>query len=51
MHLKPTLLTTYQTGMRKSKILKLMWDRVDVKAGAFAYAPRTPKHGKGGSFP
>jgi len=32
-HLQPVVLVAYYTGMRKSEILKLTWDRVDLKNG------------------
>lgn len=32
-HLKPIVITALHTGMRKSEILKLRWDQVDLKHG------------------
>ena len=32
-HLKPVVLTAYYTGMRRAEILKLTWDKVDLKNG------------------
>jgi integrase len=51
MHLKPILLTAYHTGMRKSEILMLTWDRVDVKAGVIRLRPEDTKTQEGRTIP
>jgi integrase len=38
-HLRPILLTSYHTGMRKSEILNLRWDREDLKTGVIRLHP------------
>jgi integrase len=51
MHLRPILLTAYHTGMRKSEILKLTWDRVDLKAGIIRLRPEDTKTEEGRIIP
>ena len=42
-HLKPILLTALYTGMRRGELLKLTWDRVDLKAGMIRLRPENTK--------
>ena len=51
MHLRPILLTAYHTGMRKSEILKLTWDGVDLKAGIIRLRPEDTKTEEGRIIP
>jgi integrase len=50
-HLKPILLTAYHTGMRKSEILNLIWDRIDLKAGIVRLRPEDTKTREGRTIP
>jgi integrase len=50
-HLRPILLTAYYTGMRKSEILKLTWDRVDLRAGVIRLRPEDTKTKEGRIIP
>ena len=50
-HLRPILLTAYYTGMRKSEILKLRWDRVDLRAGEIRLRPEETKTEEGRIIP
>jgi integrase len=50
-HLRPILLTAYHTGMRKSEILKLTWDRVDLNAGVIRLRPEDTKTEEGRIIP
>jgi integrase len=50
-HLRPILLTAYQTGMRKGEILGLTWDRVDLKAGLIRLRPEDTKTEEGRIIP
>jgi integrase len=43
IHLKPILLTAYHTGMRKTEILNLTWERVDLRAGVIRLRPQDTK--------
>jgi integrase len=50
-HLKPILLSAYQTGMRKGEILNLTWDRVDLKKGVIRLRPEDTKTEEGRRIP
>ena len=50
-YLKLILLTAYLTGMRKNEILKLLWDRVDLKGGFIRLRPEDTKSGDGRAIP
>jgi integrase len=50
-HLKPILLTAYYTGMRRGELLKLTWDRVDLKAGVVRLRPEDTKTQEGHIIP
>jgi integrase len=50
-HLRPILLTAYHTGMRKSEILRLTWDRVDLKACVIRLRPEDTKTEEGRIIP
>lgn len=42
-HLRPLLLTAYFTAMRRSEILKLTWDRIDLEQGIIELRPEDTK--------
>ena len=50
-YLKPILICAYSTGMRKGEILRLPWDRVDLKAGFIRLRDTDTKTGTGRSIP
>jgi integrase len=50
-HLRPILLTAHQTGMRKGEILRLTWDRIDIKAGVIRLKDTDTKTGEGRTIP
>jgi integrase len=50
-HLKPILLTAYYTGMRRGELLRLTWDRVDLKAGVIRLRPEDTKTKEGRTIP
>jgi integrase len=50
-HLRPILLTAYHTGMRKSEILNLTWDRVDFKTSLIRLRPEDTKTQEGRMIP
>jgi integrase len=50
-HLKPILLTAFYTGMRRGELLKLTWDRVDLKAGMIRLRPENTKTQEGRIIP
>jgi integrase len=50
-HLKPVVLTAYYTGMRKSEILRLTWDEIDLKTGFIRLAARRTKTNAARSIP
>jgi integrase len=50
-HLKPIVLTAYHTGMRRSELLGLTWDRIDLKAGVIRLRPENTKSREGRSIP
>jgi hypothetical protein len=50
-HLEPILLTAFHTGMRRGELLKLTWDRVDLKAGMIRLRPESTKTQEGRIIP
>jgi integrase len=50
-HLKPILLTACYTGMRRGELLKLTWDRVDLKAEVIRLRPEDTKTQEGRTIP
>ena len=50
-HLKAILLTAYHTGLRRSEILGLTWDRVDLKASVIRLRPEDTKTREGRTIP
>jgi integrase len=50
-YLKPVLICAYHTSMRKSEILELTWDRVDLKAGFIRLREVDTKTGERRSIP
>lgn len=50
-HLRPILLIAYHTGMRKSEILNLTSDRVDLKTGVIHLRPEDTKTQEGRIIP
>jgi integrase len=50
-YFKPVLSCAYYTGMRKGEILRLTWDRVDLKTGFIRLKDTDTKTGKGRSIP
>ncbi len=45
-HLKPIVVTALNTGLRKSNILNLRWDQVDLKHGFILLENKTLKNGQ-----
>jgi integrase len=50
-YLRPILKVAYHTGMRKSEILNLKWDRVDIKNEFIRLRPEDTKSGEGRLIP
>jgi len=50
-HLEPIVLTAYYTGMRKSEILGLKWEEVDLEKGFIRLRGERTKSGAGRSIP
>jgi integrase len=50
-HLRPVVLTAYCTGMRRSEILNLTWNEVDLKTGFIRLAARRTKTNTARSVP
>ena len=50
-YLKPILMVAYHTGMRKSEILNLLWDRVDLKGGFIRLRSEDTKEGTAKEIP
>ncbi len=50
-HVADIVKTAYYTGMRKSEILNLTWDNVDLKNGEICLNPDDTKTGKGRKIP
>ncbi len=50
-HLKPIVLRAYYTGMRRGELLKLTWDRVDLKASVIRLRPKDTKTQEGRIIP
>ncbi len=46
-HLKPVVTFAYQTGWRRSEILKLTWDKVDLRQGIVRLDPGETKNEEG----
>jgi integrase len=51
VHLKTILLAAYYTGMRRGELLKLTWDRMDLKAGVIRLRPEDTKTQEGRIIP
>ena len=50
-HLKPIVITALNTGMRKSEILKLRWEQVDLKHGFILLQQSMTKNGERREIP
>jgi integrase len=50
-YLRPINLLAYATGMRRAEILKLTWDKVDLKAGFIRLKGQDTKSGEGRIIP
>ena len=46
-HAGDVVTTAYYTGMRAGEILKMTWDRVNMKEGYFSLTPKDTKTGEG----
>ena len=50
-HLKPILITAYETGMRAGEIFNLTWEQVDMKNGFIILRPEQTKTNEGRKIP
>jgi len=50
-HLKPILITAYETGMRSGEIFKLTWEQVDLDRGFITLFPEQTKTNEGRKIP
>jgi integrase len=50
-YLADVIIISIHTGMRKSEVLKLSWDRIDFESGVILFGKENQKNGKVGAIP